>query len=165
MTTGYISVGSNINKEINIPAALKALKKEFGQLVVSSLYQSEAVGFEGDDFHNLIVQFETTIEPRMVAKILRNIESTHGRTRDGRKYAARTLDLDLILYGDQIIDDDHLQIPRHDIEQYAFVLEPLAEICPRLLHPISKINYATLWRGYNKSNAKQRLVKQDFVKP
>lgn len=162
MITAYISVGSNINKEINIPAALEVLKKEFGEIVVSSLYQSDAVGFEGDDFYNLIVQFETSIKPKMVAKILRNIESIHGRTRDGRKYAARTLDLDLILYGNQIINDDRLQIPRHEIEQYAFVLEPLAEICPHSLHPISKINYATLWREYDKSNVKQRLVKPNF---
>lgn len=158
MPTGFISIGSNIDKEIHIPASLKALKKEFGRLIISSLYQTEAVGFEGDDFHNLIVQFSASHTARAIAKALRQIELDHGRTRDNQKYAARTLDLDLILYGNQVISDGRLQIPRNEIERYAFVLEPLAEIAPTLLHPISQKDYATLWRNYDKTMIKQVII-------
>ena len=152
MTTGFISIGSNIDKEIHIPSSLHALKEQFDNIIVSSLYKTKAVGFEGDDFHNLIVQFDSVLEAKNVAKLLRQIELDHGRTRDSRKYAARTLDLDLILYGDQIIDDGRLQIPRDEIEKYAFVLEPLAEIAPDLLHPISHKSYIQLWNEYDKAS-------------
>ncbi len=98
-----------------------------------------------------------------MAKILRQIELDHGRTRDSRKYAARTLDLDLILYGDLIISDGRLQIPRDEIERYAFVLEPLAEIAPDLLHPISKKSYAQLWEAFDKSDLKQQKLTADII--
>jgi 2-amino-4-hydroxy-6-hydroxymethyldihydropteridine diphosphokinase len=155
MTTGFISIGSNIDKHIHIPSSIVALQKQFGEVKASSLYETEAVGFEGDDFHNLIVQFESDLKAKAVAKMLRQIELDHGRTRDSRKYAARTLDLDLILYGDMIISDGRLQIPRDEIERYAFVLEPLAEIAPDSLHPVSRKSYAQLWQEYDKSNLKQ----------
>ncbi len=155
MPTGFISIGSNIDKNIHVPSSINALKKQFDNIVVSSLYETEAVGFEGDDFHNLIVQFDSELDAKKVAKILRQIELDHGRTRDSRKYAARTLDLDLILYGEQIISDGRLQIPRDEIERYAFVLEPLAEIAADLLHPVSHISYAQLWSEYDKTDLKQ----------
>jgi len=163
MPTGFISIGSNIDKEIHIPSSIAALQKQFGELVLSSLYETEAVGFEGDDFLNLIVQFNSTLEAKAVAKILRQIELEHGRTRDSRKYAARTLDLDLILYGQLIISDGRLQIPRDEIERYAFVLEPLAEIAPDLLHPISKKSYAQLWDEYDKNGLEQLKLPADTI--
>lgn len=162
MPVSFISVGSNINKEINIPSSLNALKKAFGELLISSLYKTQSVGFAGNDFYNLVVQFNTTNKAPAIAKILQQIELDHGRTHDGRKYAARTLDLDLILYGNQIINDGQLQIPRDEIERYAFVLEPLAEIAPTLLHPISQISYAALWRSYDKTDSKQSIVPAFF---
>ena len=155
MPIGFISIGSNIEKERYIPSSITALQEKFGEIILSSLYKTEAVGFEGDDFHNLIVQFESELAAKEIAKILRQIELDHGRTRDSRKYAARTLDLDLILYGDFIISDGRLQIPRNEIERYAFVLEPLAEIAANLLHPVSKKSYAELWDKFDKNNLKQ----------
>ncbi|MCK4841958.1 MAG: 2-amino-4-hydroxy-6-hydroxymethyldihydropteridine diphosphokinase [Methylococcales bacterium] len=162
MLTGFISIGSNIDKETHVPSSLYALKKQFGRLVISSLYETEAVGFEGDDFHNLIVQFDSSLDAKSVVKLLRQIELDHGRTKDSRKYAARTLDLDLILLGDLIISDGRLQIPRDEIERYAFVLEPLAEIAPDLLHPISHKSYAQLWDEYDKSALKQKKLSTTF---
>jgi 2-amino-4-hydroxy-6-hydroxymethyldihydropteridine diphosphokinase len=158
MRTGFISIGSNIDKEIHIPSSLNALEKAFGPLLLSSVYESEAVGFEGDLFHNMIVGFQSTQEVKSVAKILRQIELNHGRTKDSRKYAARTLDLDLILFGDLIIHDGRLQIPRDEIERYAFVLEPLAEIAPDLKHPISHQTYAQMWAEYDKTHLKQHRL-------
>ncbi|MDD1620747.1 MAG: 2-amino-4-hydroxy-6-hydroxymethyldihydropteridine diphosphokinase, partial [Methylococcaceae bacterium] len=99
MTIGYISIGSNIDKEIHIPSSLNALRKLFGALVVSSVYETEPVGFIGDKFHNLVVQFESELSAKEVAKLLRQVELDHGRSRDSHKFSARTLDLDLILYG------------------------------------------------------------------
>jgi 2-amino-4-hydroxy-6-hydroxymethyldihydropteridine diphosphokinase len=158
MRTGFISIGSNIDKEIHIPSSLRALEKEFGVLLLSSVYESEAVGFEGDVFHNMVVGFESDKDVKSVAKILRQIELDHGRTRDSRKYAARTLDLDLILFGDLIFHEGRLQIPRDEIERYAFVLEPLAEIVPDLTHPISHQTYAQMWAEYDKSHLKQHKL-------
>lgn len=158
MTRGYISIGSNINKDVHIPASLRALEQTFGELTVSSVYESEPVGFTGDAFYNLVVGFDSDQEVKAVAKLLRQIELDNGRTRDSRKFAARTLDLDLILYGDLVINDGRLQIPRDEIEHYAFVLEPLAEIAPDLKHPISHASYAELWQQFDKSKAKQKRV-------
>ncbi len=162
MPTGFISIGSNIDKEIHIPSSITDLKKKFDNVLLSSLYQTAAVGFDGDDFLNLIVQFDSELEAKEVAKTLRQIELDHGRTRDSRKYAARTLDLDLILYGDLILSDGRLQIPRDEIERYAFVLEPLAEIAPDLQHPVSKKTYAQLWKEFDKSNLKQQKLAADL---
>lgn len=155
MTRGYISIGSNIDKESNIPASLKALEECFGNLTVSSIYESEAVGFTGDSFHNLIVGFDSDLDVKTVAKQLRQIELDHGRSRNSEKFSPRTLDLDLILYGDIIINDGRLQIPRDEIERYAFVLEPLAEIAPNLKHPVSQITYEELWSNFDKTTLKQ----------
>ncbi len=158
MTRGYISIGSNIDKDKHIPASLSALEQVFGELTISSIYETEAVGFTGDVFYNLVVGFDSDLEVKTVAKQLRQIELDNGRTRDSRKFAARTLDLDLILYGDLIINDGRLQIPRDEIEHYAFVLEPLAEIAPDLKHPISQRSYAELWEQFDKTDLKQKLV-------
>ncbi len=158
MTRGYISIGSNINKDEHIPASLRALEQTFGELTVSSIYESEPVGFTGDVFYNLVVGFDSDLEVKAVAKQLRQIELDNGRTRDSRKFAARTLDLDLILYGDLIVNDGRLQIPRDEIEHYAFVLEPLAEIAPSLQHPVSHISYAELWEQFDKSDLRQQRV-------
>lgn len=163
MPTGFISVGSNIDKDTHIPSSLNSLKKLFGKIICSSLYETEAVGFEGEDFHNLIVQFDSPLAARDIAVLLKQIEHKHGRTRDDRKYAARTLDLDLILHGNLILKEDKLQIPRDEIERYAFVLEPLAEIAPDLLHPVSNKSYVQLWNEYDKTNLRQTKIPSYFA--
>jgi 2-amino-4-hydroxy-6-hydroxymethyldihydropteridine diphosphokinase len=155
MTTGYISIGSNINKETNIPSSLRCLRKLFGDLIISSTYETEAVGFIGDKFHNLIVGFESALSAKEVAELLRQIELDHGRDRNSPKFSARTLDLDLVLYGDQIISNGRLNIPRAEIQRYAFVLEPLAEIAPDEKHPISKQTYKQLWEDFDKQGLQQ----------
>lgn len=155
MPTAYISIGSNIDKDHHIPSSLKALEAIFGSLTLSSIYESEAVGFVGSSFYNLVVSFESNLTAKDIAKLLRQIELDHGRTRESQKFSARTLDLDLILFGDQIISDGRLQIPRDEIERYAFVLEPLAEISPKGIHPLSGKSYAELWKEFDKTEAKQ----------
>jgi 2-amino-4-hydroxy-6-hydroxymethyldihydropteridine diphosphokinase len=158
MAKGYISIGSNIDKDKNILASLEALEHQFGELTISSIYESEPVGFTGDTFYNLIVGFNSELTVKEVAKQLRHIELDNGRTRDSQKFSARTLDLDLILYDDLILNDGRLQIPRDEIERYAFVLEPLAEIAPTLKHPVSHLSYAELWEKFDKTNLKQKRI-------
>lgn len=155
MTIGFISIGSNIDKEVHIPSSLNALRKLFGDIVVSSVYETEPVGFVGDKFYNLIVEFESELSAKDVAKRLRQIELDHGRSRESQKFSARTLDLDLILYGEQVISDGRLQIPRDEIERYAFVLEPLAEIAAERRHPVTGQSYGQLWQDFDKHNLQQ----------
>lgn len=164
MPTGFISIGSNIDKEVHIPSSLKELNKQFNILIISSLYETKPIGFKGDDFYNLVIQFNSSLEAKAIAKILKQIESNHNRTHDSRKYAARTLDLDLIIYGDLIINEGRLQIPRDEIEKYAFVLEPLAEIAPNFLHPIKQKSYVQLWAEYDKTSLKQIVIPSNFGK-
>jgi 2-amino-4-hydroxy-6-hydroxymethyldihydropteridine diphosphokinase len=158
MPKGYISIGSNIDKDKNIPVSLKELERHFGKLTISSIYESEPVGFTGETFYNLVVGFRSELGVKEVAKLLRQIELDNGRTRDSQKFSARTLDLDLILYDDLILNDGRLQIPRDEIERYAFVLEPLAEIAPDLKHPVNRMSYAELWEKFDKTNLKQKRV-------
>ena len=158
MPEGYISIGSNIDREKNISSSLLALKKHFGDLVVSSIYETEPVGFLGDPFYNLVVGFHSDLEVKAVGKLLKKIETDHGRTHNSKKFAARTLDLDLLLYGNLIVTDGRLQLPRDEITRYAFVLEPLAEIAPNLKHPITQETYSALWEKFDKTNLLQKRV-------
>jgi 2-amino-4-hydroxy-6-hydroxymethyldihydropteridine diphosphokinase len=155
---GFISIGSNIDREKHIKASLVALEKLFGKLSVSSIYESEAVGFIGDAFYNLVVGFDADADVKIIVKALRQIELDNGRSRDSQKFSSRTLDLDLILYGDLIVQDGRLQIPRNEIEHYAFVLEPLAEIAPDLKHPVSQQGFLELWQGFDKSGVQQQRI-------
>jgi len=163
VTRGYISIGSNIDKDKHILASLLALEQAFGKLTVSSIYESEPVGFTGDTFYNLVVAFDSDLDVKAVAKQLRQIELDNGRKRDSQKFSARTLDLDLILYGDLIFNDGRLQIPRDEIEHYAFVLEPLAEIAPDLKHPVSHLSYGELWNKFDKTDLKQKRHTQPWA--
>jgi 2-amino-4-hydroxy-6-hydroxymethyldihydropteridine diphosphokinase len=162
MPKGYISIGSNIDKDKNILASLHALEHHFGKLAISSIYESEPVGFSGDSFYNLVVGFDSDLKVKEVAKQLRQIELDNGRTRDCQKFSARTLDLDLILYGDLIVNEGRLRIPRDEIERYAFVLEPLAEIAPTLKHPFNHTSYAELWEKFDKADLKQKRITPDW---
>jgi len=158
MTRGFISIGSNIDRNKNIAAGMEALHQAFGELIVSSVYETEPVGFSGEPFYNLVVGFDSVLKAKTIAQQLRQIEFSQGRPLDSKKFTARTLDLDLLLFGDEIINDGSLQIPRVDIEQYAFVLEPLAEIAPLLKHPVLDVSYGQLWTAMPKDKSLQRRV-------
>ncbi|RKZ37830.1 MAG: 2-amino-4-hydroxy-6-hydroxymethyldihydropteridine diphosphokinase [Gammaproteobacteria bacterium] len=146
MTRAYVSVGSNIEPETNVSAALRLLREDFGKLRCSQVYQCEAVGFDGPAFLNLVVVFDTGLPPRTVVDTLHRIEDRCGRKRDGARFASRTLDLDLVLYGDLRTRQDGLCLPREEVLQQAFVLRPLAEIAPTERHPGNGKTFATLWR-------------------
>jgi 2-amino-4-hydroxy-6-hydroxymethyldihydropteridine diphosphokinase len=147
MATIYLSIGSNINPKQNIHNALTSLRQYYGDLIVSPTYESESVGFVGDNFYNLVVAFETKSAIDNIIEYLREIENNNGRKRTKQRFNSRTLDLDLILY-DNLIKEE-LNLPRDEILKYAFVLRPLADIAPNLKHPFIQQTYAELWYNFN----------------
>lgn len=144
----WVSIGSNIDRERHIRAALQDLRALFGDLVVSPVYETQAVGFDGDAFLNLVIGFDTALPPRRLHGLMREIEARHGRERGGGKFAARTLDLDLLTYGDAVTDEGGKALPRAEILRYAFVLAPLADVAGDELHPQLGESYRALWDRY-----------------
>jgi 2-amino-4-hydroxy-6-hydroxymethyldihydropteridine diphosphokinase len=146
----YVSVGSNIDRDHNIAIALRLLEASFGELQRSSVYESDAVGFDSDPFYNLVVGFDTRYSPREIQDRLHCIEEASGRIRT-TGLSARTLDLDLLLYDDLVTDADGLVLPRTDISRYAFVLGPLAEIAGEQRHPVSGERFADMWSAFDEA--------------
>lgn len=146
MAMVYLGLGSNIDPEDNLRLGVSELTRTYGDLVVSQVYRNAAVGFEGADFFNLVAGFETAEEP---AEIVRRIEQIHdlaGRERGDDPFASRALDIDLLLYGDLVVDDPPVQLPRRDVLEYSFVLGPLSEIAPDLVHPVTGRTIGEHWQ-------------------
>lgn len=144
MTRVYLSLGSNIDREHNLRSALQALRQAFGELTLSPVYESAAVGFSGAPFFNLVVAINTGLPVADLAVMLRAIEASHGRVRGQKKYASRTLDIDILTYGEAVGVIDGVQLPRDEILKYAFVLRPLADLAPHERHPEIGKSYASL---------------------
>jgi 2-amino-4-hydroxy-6-hydroxymethyldihydropteridine diphosphokinase len=142
-------LGSNLDPERQISSALEALKGHFGELTVSPIYESEAVGFSGDNFHNLVVGMWTRLPVFDLVGSLRQIEAQHGRVRSAQKFSPRSLDVDLLTYGDRVIHEAGLQVPREEILRYAFVLLPLSQVAPDEVHPVTGQTYGELWAGFD----------------
>ena len=155
MVKCYLSVGSNIDKKHNIQQALQTLGRLFGDIECSRIYESEAVGFDGDNFYNLVVGIQTGLSVLELASRLHTIEDEHGRRRGGKKFSSRTLDIDILTYGDQVGIVDGIALPRDEIIKNAFVLLPLSELAPDDRHPVLKKTYASLWGEYD--HRKQKL--------
>lgn len=152
MPRAYLGIGSNVDRERNIASCLNALRRRFGSLTVSPVYRCEAVGFDGDDFFNLAVGIDTELEPEALVTELHAIESEHGRTRQGPRFSDRTLDIDLLLYGDRVLDRPGMAVPRGEILEHAFVLRPLADIAPEVVHPVEKRSIGELWKAFPKKS-------------
>ena len=120
----YLSLGSNINAEENIAFAIEELNKILSDVIISSTHKTKAEGFEGDDFLNLVLAGETTLDFNTLNQKLKSIEDTSGRKRNVPKFSARTLDVDIVLQ----IDEDEIVFESDEIKKYSFVSEPLKEI-------------------------------------
>ena len=120
----YLSIGSNINAEANIILAIEKLQKILDNSEYSSVHQTKAEGFEGDDFLNLVVAGESSLSFESLNKKLKEIEDESGRNRDVPKFSARTLDIDIVLQ----LDDEEILFESDEIEKYSFVSEPLKEL-------------------------------------
>ena len=154
----FIGMGSSINRLENIQSGLASLKKVFGKLTVSTVYESESVGFSGENFYNLVVELHTNLSPEQLIAQLKAIETLHGRPLKTIKFAPRTLDLDLLLYDKEV--NSSINLPRAEITKNAFVLKPLAELAPQLKHPLLGETYQSLWDNYPQSS--QKLWKIDI---
>jgi 2-amino-4-hydroxy-6-hydroxymethyldihydropteridine diphosphokinase len=149
LVTAYVSAGSNIEPEANLRLAIGELRRRYGALRLSPVYRTPAVGFAGDDFLNLVLAFDTTAAAADVVAELERLHGLAGRRRGPSAFMARTLDLDLLLYGDAVIPE--LKVPRDDIRKYAFVLGPLADIAPGLVHPVGGEAMGALWSAFDRT--------------
>ncbi len=135
MSTVYLGLGSNIQPLQNLRLAASELRANFSGVTLSNVFRSKALGFDGEDFLNLVVRLETDLSPGEVFTLLEEIHDKTGRERGSEKFLSRRLDIDLLLYDDQVIDE--LRVPRSDVLEYSFVLLPLAEIAGEYVHPVS----------------------------
>lgn len=159
MVAVLVSIGSNIDRDVNVAAAVAALRARFGQLTLSSVYETAAVGFHGAAFYNLVARFETDMTPQGIAGILREIEDERQRDRSAPKMGSRTLDLDLLLYGDLVTDGHGLELPRREIMHHAFVLRPLAELAGDTRHPTNGRTFAELWAAFDAEKQRTRRLR------
>jgi 2-amino-4-hydroxy-6-hydroxymethyldihydropteridine diphosphokinase len=125
------------------------LTSRYGDLTLSAVYQSRAVGFDGADFLNLVVGLQTADSPIDICNEIELIHNLAGRIRGSDKWESRPLDIDLLLYNDLIQDERPVRVPRKDILEFSFVLRPLAEIAPDQAHPVTGKTFMEHWRGFD----------------
>lgn len=154
MAEVLVSLGSNINRHYHLCRGLDALEQAFGKVELSSVYESDAVGFSGDPFFNLVAEFQTELQVGELSRSLKFIEDRYGRCRKSGSFGPRTLDIDILTYDDKVGMVESVQLPRDEIVRNAFVLWPLAELRGEKLHPILQRSYAELWSEYDKSHQK-----------
>jgi 2-amino-4-hydroxy-6-hydroxymethyldihydropteridine diphosphokinase len=148
MTTVLLSLGSNLQPQQHLHAAVATLRGRFGDIRVSPAYRTAAVGFDGPAFLNNAVAIDTDEPLEALDQWLHAVEDAHGRDRSGPRFSDRTLDIDVVFYGDLIVEGPgHLRIPRPELK-HAFVLKPLADIAPDFIDPVSGLDLATLWRAH-----------------
>lgn len=154
----YVAAGSNVDPVANLKRAVGALRESFPDLACSRAYANKAVGFEGADYVNLVVGFTTTLALADVLAVLHAIESACGRPRDAPKWAPRSMDLDVLLYGDRVGTFPGAVLPRPDLLKRAYMLGPLAEIAPDLVHPTAGATVAELWERFDRDAHRLRVV-------
>ena len=147
----YVSAGSNVAPEENLSLACRELARRFGPLDLSGVYRNPPVGFSGDDFLNLVLRFRTAEAPATVVAELERLHALAGRVRGQERFAPRTVDLDLLLYGAAVLPGAGIRVPREDILKYGFVLGPLAQLAPELRHPVTGQTMAELWAHFDQA--------------
>jgi 2-amino-4-hydroxy-6-hydroxymethyldihydropteridine diphosphokinase len=160
MTQVYLGLGSNIEPVGNLELAVAELRRRFGDLELSPVYRGRAIGFEGDDFLNLVAGLQTARAPEAILQEIDEIHSLARRERGGHRLQPRTLDIDLLLYGRRVVGDPGKELPRPDVLEYAFVLRPLADIAPLFRHPVTGRTVAEHWREFDA--ASQPLQRVDI---
>lgn len=160
MPQAILSLGSNIDPAFNIRMAVSHLRTRYADLLVSPVYESEAVGFAGDNFINLVVALKTDAGLEALVVELKQLEDQQGRDRSAPRFSGRTLDIDLLTFDDlQGVHAGH-ELPRPEIVEHAFVLRPLADLLPDALHPSRQQPYSQLWKEFPRDE--QRLWQIDF---
>lgn len=154
----YVAAGSNVDPVAHLQRAVRALRASFPDLVCSHAYTNRAVGFEGADFVNLVVGFTTRFALADVLAVLHAIEADCGRPRQAPKWAPRTMDLDVLLYGDLVGTFPGVVLPRPDLLKRAYMLGPLAEIAPDAVHPTAHATIGELWSRFDRDAHALRVV-------
>jgi len=148
MAKAYLSLGSNLDPEDNLRSGIAALRERFGHVQLSPVYRARAVGFDGPDFLNAAAIIETDLDPQALNAWLHSLEDAHGRDRSGPRFSDRTLDIDIVLFDDRILEGaGNLRIPRPELK-HAFVLKPLADIAPDTREPRSGKTLGELWASH-----------------
>ena len=163
MTRVYFSIGSNVEPLKYIELAVRELGARFGPVDISPVYRNKAIGFAGADFLNLVVGVDTDKSIDEVCSEIAAIHTLANRVRDDSKFVARTLDIDLLLYGQLITDGPPLHLPRVDVLKYSFALKPLADIAPEQRHPETGKSYAEHWLAMDQGEHPLKRVEVDFT--
>jgi len=158
MSRAYLSLGSNVDAVTHLRAAVRALQLRFGDVVMSPVYRTRAVGFDGPDFHNAAAIIESDLDPHALNAWLHALEDAQGRDRSGPRYGDRTLDIDIVLFDGLTLEGaGNLRIPRPELK-HAFVLRPLAEIAPEVVVPGTGRTLAQLWESHGEHGAMLETV-------
>jgi 2-amino-4-hydroxy-6-hydroxymethyldihydropteridine diphosphokinase len=158
VTQVFLGLGSNIERETHLCAGLEALTELLGPLQCSPVFESLPVGIKSGQFFNLVVSAYTDLPLAELDRRLKCIEADNGRYAPGRK--GLPLDIDVLLYGQQVGNFDGLILPREEILKNAFVLWPLALHAPQMLHPLAQRSFAELWQ---KAQIAQQLWPVSFI--
>ena len=150
----YLGLGSNLQPAKNLRLGVCELAKRLELLEVSPVYRNKAVGFDGDDFLNAVVAARTEMTVDEVCRCCEEIHDIAGRRRGNDAFVSRTLDIDLLLYGQEIIERRH--VPRDDVLEYSFVLRPLADIAPDLRHPETGKTMVQHWAEFDQNSHELR---------
>lgn len=149
MATVFLGIGSNESPEENLRLAIRELRHRFGELELSSVYKSTSVGFDGADFLNLVLRFQSDVSALSICTEIELIHNLAGRVRGSNKWESRPLDIDLLLYNDLILDERPVRVPRDDILQYSFVLRPISELAPAQKHPVTGRTLLEHWQEFD----------------
>lgn len=160
MATVFLGLGSNVDPQHNLRLAIGELRRHYGSLQLSRVYQSAPIGFEGSDFLNLVASLKTCESPAEMHAQVEAIHDMAGRERGDSKFISRPLDIDLLLYDDLILDEAPIRLPRADVLEYGFVLRPLQELAPDLVHPVSGRTLAEHWQEFDQDS--QPLLLSDL---
>ena len=150
MARVYVGLGSNIDPEKNLRLGIRELRARYGDVDLSPAYRSAPLGFDGEDFVNLVAGFDASETPHEIQQHIESIHDLAGRSRGTDKFISRSLDIDLLLYDDLVLDRPRL--PRADVLDYSFVLRPLSELDPGLVHPVTGRRLAEHWAEFDASS-------------
>lgn len=147
----FVAAGSNVDPEKNLANATREMERSFPDIQFSPWYRNRALGFDGADFINLVAGFTTEMPLHDVVKRLRAIEELCGRAREAPKWAPRSMDLDILLYGDLVHEEPGLKLPRPDLLKRPYMLGPMADLAPEVLHPTANVTIGELWQRFDRA--------------